>query len=119
MEDSESFSNTQTYSKSIGPVSLTATITNILLSTAPFSLPYALVNGGLILGLGIFLFFSFLAFITADMMVEALGVASALQNSNNECEFRPSKEDIKINYSPYFITKKIEIFGLVTVNINF
>eukprot|EP00826_Nyctotherus_ovalis_P046873 TRINITY_DN5335_c0_g1_i15.p1 TRINITY_DN5335_c0_g1~~TRINITY_DN5335_c0_g1_i15.p1 ORF type:complete len:385 (+),score=54.48 TRINITY_DN5335_c0_g1_i15:156-1310(+) len=104
------------YSPSIGPPSLTATLVNALLSTAPFSLPYALVNGGLVLGLLLFLLASFLALNSADMMIESLGVASALQSSENyKCEFRNSKQDLKIKHSPFFIKKKLELFGLSTL----
>jgi len=107
------------YSKSVGAIPLTATLVNMLLSTSPFSLPYALINGGLILGLLIFFLSTFLALNSADMMIESLGIGCALQRSDtDECEFPESKLDKKINRSPYFIKKKLELFGLSSIVVN-
>jgi len=106
-------------SKSIGAIPLTATLVNMLLSTSPFSLPYALINGGLILGLLIFFLSTFLALNSADMMIESLGIGCALQWSDTEkCEFEESKFDRKINHSRYFIKKKLELFGLSSTVVN-
>jgi len=97
----------------IGPVSLIATVMNILLATAPFSLPYALKQGGLILGSLLFIFSAFIAVNAVDMIVEAYGITSAMNyNQNEESEFKNVKEDKEIYNSPYFIKNKLEFVAL-------
>eukprot|EP01022_Parablepharisma_sp_SALTPOND_P004371 TRINITY_DN120172_c2_g1_i1.p1 TRINITY_DN120172_c2_g1~~TRINITY_DN120172_c2_g1_i1.p1 ORF type:complete len:436 (+),score=12.25 TRINITY_DN120172_c2_g1_i1:155-1309(+) len=105
--------------KPIGTVSLTATATNILLATCPFSLPYALIEGGLILGLLLFIFSAFLATNSTDMLMETMGITSAIEYSpSTESDFQETKEDREIIDSPYFIKQKFELFSLCKIHIN-
>ena len=92
---------------------LLMTILNILLATSPYSMPYAIRESGLLLGLSFFVLSTLLAYNSAQMIVESISYASAKNFSvNDHSEIQDDPKDVIIRESPFFIKHKLELYTL-------
>eukprot|EP00826_Nyctotherus_ovalis_P021729 TRINITY_DN1706_c0_g1_i7.p2 TRINITY_DN1706_c0_g1~~TRINITY_DN1706_c0_g1_i7.p2 ORF type:complete len:342 (-),score=81.12 TRINITY_DN1706_c0_g1_i7:543-1568(-) len=92
---------------------LLLTLINMFLTTSPYSVPYAIQEGGTLLGLALFFVAVFLSYNAAQMVVEATAYASAKEFKADElCPIENSPVDEPIKDSHFFIKKKIELYSL-------
>ena len=102
--------------KPMGPIAASSTLVNLLLATGPFTYPYGYVNLGPILSASLLFLCSFLAWISATYMMEAISVANSVdkdrrRNSlfSEECFKTPQiarrsgDADAHMKDSPYYV----------------
>jgi len=98
---------------SIGSSTFLMTILNMVLATSPYSMPYAFMESGILLGLLIFAFSSLLAYNSAQFIVETIACVSAKNyNQNEQSDITKHSEDNEIQNSQFFIKYKLELFTL-------
>jgi len=109
------------------PLAASSTVINLLLATGPFSYPYSYVNAGPIFSCIIIGFTSFLAYISATYMIEAIAISQTHDGKDpeergrteslfgNDCYKTPEMQrrtndpDSAIKNSPYYIRQKMEL----------
>jgi preprotein translocase subunit Sec61beta len=66
------------------PLAASSTVINLLLATGPFSYPYSYVNAGPIFSCTIIAITSFLAYVSATFMIEAISISQTIDPNNPE-----------------------------------
>jgi hypothetical protein len=106
------------------PLHASATVVNLVLATGPFSYPYGFTRLGPVLSLIILAISTFIAYITATFMIEAISVAQASRKSRSGSIFsenmysspivsrKMNLVDLDDKDSAYYIRSKVEI-GIV------
>ena len=61
----------------MSPLAASATVINLILATGPFTYPYGYTSLGPVIAAPLLFLTSYLAYITATYLVEALSIASA------------------------------------------
>jgi hypothetical protein len=65
------------------PLAASSTVINLLLATGPFSYPYSYVHAGPIFSCAIIALTSFLAYVSATFMIEAISISQTIKVDEN------------------------------------
>jgi len=76
------------------PLAASSTVINLLLATGPFSYPYSYVNAGPVFSCIIIFCTSFLAYISATYMIEAIAISQTHKPEGEEDEGRGRTESL-------------------------
>jgi len=88
-------------------------LTNKFLTTAPYNVPYAIKEGGILLGSILYIAAILLSYNAAQMVIEVISYASAKDfKADEQCAIANSPIDDIIKDSHFFIKKKIELYSL-------
>ena len=104
------------------PIEASATVVNLVLATGPFAYPQGFSQLGPVMSIPLLIICTFMAYVTATFMIEAVSVANAEdQNRLEESIFpmaaykspivskRQNAKDSDHKNSPFYIRQKIEV----------
>jgi len=83
-EQEEPLTNKGIKTMPMSPFAASSTVVNLILATGPFNYPYGYVSLGPVISAPLLFITSILAYITATYLVEALSVAVAIKNKEEE-----------------------------------